>query len=215
MANTPPKPNGAKNPRLNIGLNDEQKEAHALFHQYDVNFLVGKFGSGKTLTAVGMAIIAMRKKQFSKIWITRPIVKNKLGYLPGSLEEKSEPWVYPIIHNFNQCQSNSTTETMLQKGQIEIKPVDFMKGVTFVDSIVIVDEFEDLEYEEFKLVLSRLGKNSKIIFCGDPAQTDKSIKNPCYPKLTKLSKSGLVGWTELETNHRNTILTDIFELLDK
>jgi phosphate starvation-inducible PhoH-like protein len=213
MSQTKEKPNGAKNPRLKVGFTQEQKYAHALFHQYDVNFINGWFGSGKTLCAVGMAIIAIRKKQFEKIWITRPMLKNKLGYLPGSLQEKSEPWMFPIVHNFNQCQTASTTARMLEKKQIEIKPVDFAKGITFVNSVVIVDEYEDLEFSEFKLILSRLGKNSKIIFCGDPNQVDSSIKDPCIPHLNKLRSSGLVGWSELKENHRNEILSEIFEIL--
>lgn len=210
---TKPKPQGAKNPRLKISFTDEQKEAHGLFHQHDVNFIIGKFGSGKTLCAVGMAILALRKKQCSKIWITRPILKNKLGFLPGSITEKLEPWVAPIVHNFNQCQAASQTQKLMDSGVVAIKPIDFAKGITFVDSVVIVDEFEDLTYSEFKLILSRLGKQSKIIFCGDPEQTDPSIKDPCFPKIEKLAKSGLVGWSELKTNHRNESLETIFEYL--
>lgn len=212
-SNTKPKPNGAKNPRLKIGFDDKQKEAHGLFHDYDVNFIVGGFGTGKTLTAVGMAILALRKKQCSKIWITRPILKNKLGFLPGTIEEKSAPWVAPIVHNFNQCQAAAQTQKLMDSGVLAIKPIDFAKGITFVDSVVIVDEFEDLTYDEFKLILSRLGKQSKIIFCGDPDQTDSSIKDPCYSKIKKLAKSNLVGWTELTKNHRNESLENIFEYL--
>lgn len=153
-----------------------------------------------------MAILALRKKQCSKIWITRPILKNKLGFLPGTLEEKTSPWVAPIVHNFNQCQSASQTQKLMDRGVVAIKPIDFAKGITFVDSVVIVDEFEDLTYAEFKLILSRLGKQSKIIFCGDPEQTDSSIKDACFPKIKQLAKSGLVGWSELKTNHRNESL---------
>jgi len=214
MSQTKPKPRGAKNPRLKIGFTDEQKEAHRLFHQYDVNFINGRYGTGKTLSAVGIAILGIRKKQFEKIWITRPILKNKLGFLPGDLESKTAPWVFPIIHNFNQCQVAATTQKMLDTQQVEIKPIDFVKGVTFVNSVVIVDEYEDLEYSEFKLLLSRLGKHSKIIFCGDPDQTDSSIKDPCFPHIKKLKDSGLVGWNTLEINHRNDSLADIFEYLE-
>lgn len=213
MSKTSPRPNGAKNPRLKIGFTDEQKEAHKLFHEYDVSFVNGSFGTGKTLAAVGMALIAMRKKQFDKIWITRPMLKNKLGFLPGTADEKMEPWMVPIVHNFNQCQNPSTTERMMSKKQIEIKPVDLTKGITFVNSVVVVDEYEDLEYHEFKQVLSRLGKDSKMIFCGDAEQVDTSIRTPCIPRLNNLRKSGLVGWTELEENHRNDSLVEIFKHL--
>lgn len=215
MSQTPPKPNGAKNPRIKLDFTDEQKAAHSLFHRHDVNFLVGKFGSGKTASAVGMAILGYRKKQIHKIWITRPITKNKLGYLPGSMQEKLDPWIFPIVHNFNMCQSPKTTQKMMEEKDIEIKPVDFMKGITIpLGHILIVDEFQDLEYDEFRLVLSRLGKGAKIIFCGDPNQVDASIKEPCVPKIKILKDSGLVGWTELKSNHRNDSLVGIFEVLD-
>lgn len=216
MGQTPPKPNGAKNPRINIDFKEEQKHAHSLFHRHDVNFLIGKFGSGKTSCAVGISILGFRKKQIDKIWISRPITKNKLGYLPGSMSEKLEPWVFPIVHNFNMCQSPRTTQKMMDDKKIEIKPVDFMKGITIPSNhVLIVDEFQDLEYDEFRLVLSRLGKNAKVIFCGDPTQVDPSIKDPCFPKIKHLAGSNLVGWTELKTNHRNSVLSEIFDFIEK
>jgi len=161
-----------------------------------------------------LSILGYRKKQIHKIWITRPITKNKLGFLPGDLNSKLEPWVFPIVHNFNMCQSPKTTQKMMEDKNIEIKPVDFMKGITIpFGHVLIVDEFQDLEYDEFRLVLSRLGKGAKVIFCGDPDQVDPSIKDPCVPRIKKLSNSGLVGWTELESNHRNDSLVEIFDFL--
>src|SRR5690606_37575805 len=101
----------------------------------------GDFGSGKTLLACAIALSAFRKKEFNKIVITRPIVKNSLGYLPGSSDEKMEPWIHPIVHNLNMCQALATTEKMMRNKGIEILPVDFAKGITYVDSCVIVDEY--------------------------------------------------------------------------
>lgn len=214
MSNTPPKKEGAKNPRVNIQFNEEQKGAHELFHQYDVNFVVGRFASGKTLAACAMAILAFRKKQFDTIWITRPFTKDPHGSLPGPIDEKLAPWVEPIIHNLDQCQSPLQTEKMMKEGTVKIKPVAYAKGITFVNSVVIIDEFEDLTYTDFKLMLSRLGRGSKMIFVGDPRQQDKSVKDPCFPRIQHLKDSGLVGWTELTSNHRNPILTDIFKILE-
>lgn len=213
MSKTPKKTMGAKNPRVNITLNEEQKLAHELFHKYDVNFIIGSFGSGKTLAACAMAILAYRKKLFETIWITRPFTKDPHGSIPGTLEEKLGPWVEPIIHNLNQCQSPIQTEKMMKEGTIKIKPVAYAKGITFVNSVVLIDEFEDLTYPDFKLMLSRLGKNSKMVFIGDVGQVDKSVKNPCFPKIEHLKDSDLVGWTELTSNHRNDILTHLFKLL--
>ena len=214
MSNTPKKTTGAKNPRVNITFDEAQKEAHRKFHEFDVNFIVGPFASGKTAVSVAMSILGYRKKEISTIWVTRPVIKNPLGYLPGGSDEKMEPWVFPIIQNFNQCQASTQTEKMLKDGDILIKPVDFLRGVTTpAGGVFIVDEFQNLSFDDFKVVLSRLGKNSKIIFCGDPTQRDKGVKDPCFPKIKHLKDSGLVGWSELTSNHRNSILGDIFKTL--
>ena len=83
-------------PKLKVDLNEEQKEFVKLFYEYDVNFLLGDFGSGKSLAAVHTALSSFRKKQFDNIWITRPMIKNNLGALPGELEDKLSPYIFPI-----------------------------------------------------------------------------------------------------------------------
>lgn len=203
-------------PRLKVNLNEEQKEVVRAFYEYDVNFVLGDFGSGKSLAAVYTAIAAFRKKQFNKIWITRPILKNNLSTLPGNIDEKMYPYVFPILQNLDVCQGKQTTERMRKTGEIEIMPISVAKGVTFMESVVIVDEFQDMDYEDFRTILTRLGKDSKIIFCGSKEQIDKSLKkDTCLNSILKLKDSGLVGWSELTTNHRNPILTDIINYLEK
>lgn len=203
------------NPRLKVQLSEEQKEVAKLFHEYDVNFILGDFGSGKSLTATHIAISSFRKKMFNKIWITRPMLKNNLAALPGTMEEKMFPYVYPIIQNLEVCQGKETTEKMRNNGDIEIMPIEVAKGVTFMESIVIVDEFQDMNYQDFRTILTRLGKESKIIFCGSVQQIDKSlINNSCIHKIMPLAQSGLVGFTTLKSNHRNPVLTDIINYLE-
>lgn len=203
-------------PRLNIQLSKEQKKVKEDFYQYDVNFVLGDFGSGKTAVCAAIAISSFRKKEFNKIIITRPVVKNSLGFLPGEMTAKMQPWVYPIIHNFNMCQSSNTTEKMLKDGQIEILPIDFAKGVTYVDSVVIIDEFTDMDYTDFRTMLTRLGRGSKVFFCGSEEQIDKSINGrSCIKEVLKLKDSGLVGFNTLKDNHRNPMLTEIINKLEK
>jgi len=205
-----------KEPKLKVDLNTEQKEVIKLFYEYDVNFILGDFGSGKSLTAVYAAIASFRKKQFNKIWITRPMIKNNLAALPGTLEEKMYPYVFPILQNLNVCQGKVETEKMLKEDYIQIMPIEVAKGITFIDSVVIVDEFQDMDYQDFRTILTRLGKHSKIIFCGSKEQIDKSIgKNSCLHKIEKLYSSGIVGYTELKANHRNPILSSIINYLEK
>ena len=143
-------------PRLRIKLTEEQKEVARLFYEYDVNFIVGDFGSGKTLTAVYLALTSFRKKEFNKIWITRPMLKTKLAALPGSIDEKMQPYVFPIYQNIGECQAEASTEKMIKDGVLKIMPIEVAKGVTFMDSCVIVDEFQDMDYQDFRTILTRL-----------------------------------------------------------
>ena len=203
-------------PKLNIQLNDEQKEVKKLFYKYDVNFVHGDFGSGKTLVSCAIALSSFRKKEYNHIIIARPAVKNNVGFLPGDIKEKLEPLIAPIVHNFNMCQSPNTTEKMMSDHSIQIMPVDFAKGITYVNSVVIVDEYQDLDYEDFRMMLSRLGKNSKLIFCGSKEQIHRSIgKQSCIYDTLKLKNSNLVGYSTLKSNHRNPAITNILNYLEK
>lgn len=202
-------------PRLRIKLTEEQKEVARLFYEYDVNFIVGDFGSGKTLTAVYLALTSFRKKEFNKIWITRPMLKTKLAALPGSIDEKMQPYVFPIYQNIGECQAEASTEKMIKEGVLKIMPIEVAKGVTFMDSCVIVDEFQDMDYQDFRTILTRLGKDSKIIFCGSPQQVDKTMeRTSCLKEVMRLRDSGIVGFTELKANHRNPVLSKIIDYLE-
>ena len=203
-------------PKLKVDLNEEQKEFVKLFYQYDVCFLHGDFGSGKSLAAVHTALTSFRKKQFNNIWITRPMLKNSLSALPGTLEEKMSPYTFPITQNMEVCQGKEITDKMLKEGLVKIMPIEVAKGCSFIDSVVIVDEYEDMTYADFRTILTRLSKGSKMIFCGSKEQIDKQIgKNSCIYDTMKLENSGLVGYITLKSNHRNPILTDIIEFLEK
>jgi phosphate starvation-inducible PhoH-like protein len=202
-------------PRLKVQLNEEQRNVVKEFYNYDVNFVLGDFGSGKSLAAVHIAITAFRKKQFNKIWITRPMLKSKLAALPGTMEEKMHPYVFPILQNLEVCQGKLTTEKQLKSGDIQIMPIEMAKGVTFMESVVIVDECQDMDYQDFRTILTRVGKNSKIIFCGSEQQVDKSINgHSCISRILSLKDSGLVGFTELTANHRNESLVEIINYLE-
>lgn len=204
-----------REPKLNVDLNEEQKEFVEQFYRYDVNFLLGDFGSGKSLAAVHTALKAFRKKQFNEIWITRPMIDKKTGALPGDIKEKLAPWVFPIIQNLEVCQGKEMTDKMEKEGLIKIMPIQFAKGVTFMKSVVIIDEFQDMDYEDFRTILTRLGEGSKMIFCGSKQQIDKLIgKNSCIYDILKLEESGLVGFKTLTSNHRNPILTEIINYLE-
>lgn len=202
-------------PKLNVTLNEEQKDFVRLFYEYDVNFVLGDFGTGKSLVAVHTALSAFRKKQFNNIWITRPMLKNQLGALPGEIEDKLSPYIFPIIQNLEVCQGKEQTDKMQKEGLIKIMPIEVAKGVTFMKSVVIVDEFQDMSYQDFRTILTRLGEGSKMIFCGSKQQIDKLIgKNSCIYDVMKLEQSNLVGFKTLTSNHRNPVLTQIINYLE-
>ena len=104
---------------------------------------------------------------------------------------------------------------MLEDATLEILPIDFAKGITYVDSVVIVDEFQDMDYSDFRTMLTRLGRDSKLMFSGSKEQIDRSIKNSCIDKVLTLKNFNKVGFSELKSNHRNPILTDIINYLEQ
>lgn len=202
-------------PRLNVSLNEEQKEVTRLIYQYDVVFVEGLWGTGKTLSSVATALKCFRKKEFDEIIITRPFISDKLGALPGGVLEKLFMEMQPILDNFNKCQSKNTTEKMLKDDVLKVQYNGKVKGNTFSNAICICDEATDLTTAEFTEMITRLGKDSKIIFTLSKEQIHKSIgKDSCYYTIKKLRDSGLVGWVELKENHRNPIITQITEYLD-
>jgi len=203
-------------PKLKVELSEEQKEVVKLFYEYDVIFLHGDFGSGKTLSAVHTALTHYNKRQCNEIWLTRPMLKNQLAALPGTLEEKLAPYTFPLQQNLEVCQGKEITDKMLREGKIRIMPIEVAKGCSFMDSVVIVDEYQDMDYQDFRTILTRLNKGSKMIFCGSKQQIDKQINDKsCIFKTMKLEDSGLVGYITLKSNHRNPILTEIIEFLEK
>lgn len=221
MSNEKKKPNTERrtpkeSPKLNIELNDEQKEFVKTFYDYDVSFLHGDFGCGKTVTAVYCALTAFNKRQYDNVWITRPMLKNNLGALPGDIMEKLAPYTFPIQQNLEVCQGKPATDKMYAEGYLKIMPVEVAKGVTFINSVVIVDEYQDMDYVDFRTIITRLGVDSKIIFCGSEEQIDPRLgNNSCIYKTKQLENTGLVGFKTLTSNHRNPILTDIINFLEK
>lgn len=203
-------------PKLNVELNEEQKEVVRLFYEYDVVFVHGDFGSGKSLSAIYTALTYFNKKECNNIWITRPMLKNQLAALPGDISDKMAPYVFPLVQNLEVCQGKEKTDKMMKEGTIKIMPIEVAKGVSFMDSVVIVDEYQDMSYPDFRTILTRLSKGSKLIFCGSKEQIDKQInKNSCIFETNKLEDTDFVGYITIKSNHRNPILTKIIDFLEK
>lgn len=203
---------------IKIELNEEQKAIKSKSYKDAISVYLGKAGSGKTLTAVQFALSEKIKKNISKIIITRPTVsKEEIGFLPGGLEDKMDPWMQPIYHNMYQCLSKSQVIKMLNDGDIEIAPVAYMRGRTFTDSILLVDECQNLTIDQVEMIVGRLGKGSRLIFCGDVAQID--LKNRKTSGLQRLIEIGnnVEGFNvyEFKTNHRHPIIDQMLNEFER
>jgi phosphate starvation-inducible protein PhoH and related proteins len=155
----------------------------------DMVFGIGPAGTGKTYLAVAMAISALINKQVSRIILTRPAVEagERLGFLPGTLQEKVDPYLRPLYDALYDMLETDRVEKLLEKNVIEVAPIAFMRGRTLNDSFIILDEAQNSTPEQIKMVLTRLGFNSKMVINGDITQID----------LPNARRSGLIEATEV------------------
>jgi phosphate starvation-inducible PhoH-like protein len=205
-----------KNPiKFNISLNNEQKAAKEIILENPVTVLKGMAGSGKTLVAVQTALDLLFTKQVEKIIITRPTVaKEDIGFLPGDIKEKMDPWLAPIYHNLYLLYSKEKIDKEVEEGRIEILPFAFMRGRTFLNSFVVVDEAQNVTHTQMEMVLGRLGKNSWMTICGDLAQVDlKNKKETGFSFLSRVEEHVKgVRVVVLKQNHRHPIVEPILEV---
>ena len=139
-----------------------------------VVFGVGPAGTGKTFLAVAMAVTALKNKQISRIILTRPAVEagEKLGYLPGDLQNKIDPYLRPLYDALFEMMGPENYQRNLEKQIIEVAPLAYMRGRTLDDSFIILDEAQNTTPEQMKMFMTRLGYNSKAVVTGDLSQTD-------------------------------------------
>ena len=205
-----------KNPiKFQVQLNEEQKHAKALILDSPITVLKGMAGSGKTLVATQVGLDLLFRKEIDKIIITRPTVsKESIGFLPGDIREKMDPWLAPIYHNLYMLYNKDKVDKEIEKGTIEIVPFAFMRGRTFVDSYVIVDEAQNVTHSQMETVIGRLGRGSKMVICGDIAQIDlKDKRDTGFAFLARLEEQveGFVTHS-LQQNHRHNIVAPILEV---
>ena len=142
-------------------------------------FAIGPAGTGKTMLAVQMAIKLFKEGQISKIVVTRPAVSvdEEHGFLPGTLNQKMEPWTRPIFDVFEEYYHPKEITEMLEDGVIEISPLAYMRGRTFKNAFVIADEMQNATPSQMKMLLTRLGENSRMVVTGDLNQADRPKEN--------------------------------------
>ena len=199
--------------KYQITLNEEQKEAKRLIIENQIVVITGRAGCGKSLVSAQTALDFLFKKQFDKILITRAAVEvgHSLGFLPGSLNEKFNPYLEAFQENLVKCYDKVKIEQLIKDEKVTALPVQFIRGKT-IDDVLVVEEAQNLTKAEMLAILTRLGKNGRIIINGDNEQKD--IKDP-YNGLSyiiELSKKiAEIKWIKLKYNHRSDIVGKILD----
>jgi predicted ribonuclease YlaK len=200
-----------------IQLNEEQKEAKRLIVENQIVVVTGRAGSGKSLVCAQAALDFLKKKQINCIYNTRAAVEvgKSLGYLPGPLGEKFDPYMEALVENLNKCcKDKNEVEALIKDEKIKAMPVQFVRGKT-VDDILIVEEAQNLTKGEMLAILTRLGKTGKIVINGDNEQTDIRTPDGQINGLTyviELSKKiEEIKWVKLKENHRSDLVGKILD----
>lgn len=141
---------------------------------HDIIFALGPAGTGKTYIAVAQAVAQLITGSVQRLILSRPAVEagEKLGFLPGDMKEKVDPYLRPLYDALNDCLPAEQVERRIASGEIEIAPIAFMRGRTLADAFIILDEAQNTTPAQMKMFLTRFGENSRMVVCGDPKQTD-------------------------------------------
>ena len=170
----------------------------------DVVFGVGPAGTGKTFLAVAMAVSYLNLKKVKRIVLTRPAVEagEKLGFLPGDLSEKVDPYLKPLFDALNDMIDSDRINRMIDKSIIEIAPLAFMRGRTLYDAFIILDEAQNTTTTQMKMFLTRFGFNSKVIVTGDTTQIDldKNIKSGLVESISLLKNINGIGFVNFNND---------------
>jgi phosphate starvation-inducible PhoH-like protein len=167
---------------------ENQRKLVALYDKCDLLFAEGPAGSGKTYTAIALAVRALKERQVRRIILTRPAVEagEKLGFLPGDMKEKLDPYLQPLYDALNDMIPPAKLQKYLEEGTVQIAPLAFMRGRTLDNAFVILDEAQNTTLPQIKMFLTRMGRNAKFIVTGDVTQIDLPLR----------TDSGLVRATE-------------------
>lgn len=200
---------------------ENQKEYIRSIVENEIVFCQGLAGSGKTHIAIGMALEWLLDEKVNKIVITRPVVEagEKLGFLPGTAEEKLHPYLMPILDEISHFISIPDYAKLKSENKIEIVPLGLMRGRNFHDSFIVADECQNASYDQLKMLITRIGNDSRMILTGDAGQSDlpRHMRGGFVKFIDLLSDVEGVGVSFLESCDivRNPIISKILEKLEK
>jgi phosphate starvation-inducible PhoH-like protein len=188
---------------------EKQKKYVNYLDEYNTKiiFSLGPAGTGKTLFACQKAITQLKSEEILKIIITRPAVtvEEEIGFLPGNIIKKMDPWTKPIFDIFLEYFSKTELDLMLNNNKIEICPLAFMRGRTFKNTFIIADEMQNSSPNQMKMLLTRLGDNSRMVITGDLHQSDIKAENGLHDFMTKFNKYG---------NHQHDNSTRLIQIVE-
>ena len=191
------------------------------YNKQDLMFVVGPAGTGKTYTAIALAVKALKNKEVRRLILSRPAVEagEKLGFLPGDMKEKIDPYLRPLYDALEEMIHPARLKEMLEDGTIQIAPLAFMRGRTLSDAVVILDEAQNTTSAQIKMFLTRMGFNTKMIVTGDCTQIDLPVAQRSGLEEAMRILKGVKGISFIEMNKkdivRNALVTRIVDAYEK
>lgn len=199
---------------------ENQRDYIRTIAENTITFCQGLAGSGKTHIAIGMALEYLLDDKVSRIVITRPVLEagEKIGYLPGTAEEKLHPYLLPILDEINYFISIAHYTSLKLNNKIEVVPLGLMRGRNFHNCFIVADECQNASYEQLKMLLTRVGQNSKLVLTGDVGQSDLSrhLQGGFIDMINALQDIEGIGLSKLESSDivRNPIIARILSRLE-
>ena len=207
-----------------IPRSDNQQKLVEAFNKNDMLFAVGPAGSGKTYTAIALAVRALKNKEIKKIILSRPAVEagEKLGFLPGDMKEKIDPYLQPLYDALQDMIPAAKLKEYMELNIIQIAPLAFMRGRTLNDAVVILDEAQNTTTQQIKMFLTRMGMNTKMIVTGDMTQIDLPASTTSGLVQAMHILKGVKGISFIELNKKDIVrhklvtrVVDAYEKFDK
>lgn len=200
--------------KYKVQLNEEQKEGKKVIYDNKIVVITGRAGSGKSLLAIQTALDFLNKKMCSKILLTRSLIEvddDSMGFLPGDANSKMAPYLEAAMENFEECMDKAAIDKMVLEGKIKAGPINFIRGKT-INDVLIVEEAQNMNKAKMLAILTRLGKNGKIIINGDNEQQDTKYAVTGLSYAIELSKNiEGIKWIKLKDNHRDDLVGQILD----